>query len=85
MSCGRPAVVTDVGGNAELCLDVKTGFVARGPTVAELSEALERAWQRQHDWPALGLAAHQRIQQVLPRDPVGEFCAQITQCVSGLN
>lgn len=28
MWCGRPAVVTQVAGNAEVCVDDETGFVA---------------------------------------------------------
>ncbi len=45
MWCGRPAVVTDVGGNAELCRDRQTGFVAQSATLASFAEAMERAWE----------------------------------------
>jgi glycosyltransferase involved in cell wall biosynthesis len=82
MSCGRPAVVTDVGGNAELCVDGETGFVASAAAVEPLGEALERAWTRRAEWPALGLAAHQRTRQIVPADPVGDLCGLLTQCVN---
>ncbi len=74
MFCGRPAVVTDVGGNAELCVDGETGFIASAAAVGPFAEALERAWVRQSDWPSLGQAAHHRIRQIVPADPVGDFC-----------
>src|SRR5262249_50132974 len=43
MLCGRPAVVTDVGGNAELVSDGETGFVAQSATLASVQYALERS------------------------------------------
>jgi len=82
MSCGRPAVVTDVGGNAELCVDGETGFIASAAAVGPFAEALERAWTRRADWPALGLAAHKRVKQVVPADPVSDFCKLLIACVN---
>ena len=69
MACGRPAVVTDVGGNAELVVDGETGFVAKGASVAELDDALEKAWAHLDDWPAMGEAAALRAKQILDHDP----------------
>jgi glycosyltransferase involved in cell wall biosynthesis len=77
MWCGRPAVVTDVGGNSELCLDNVTGFVAPAPTIDLFDAAMERAWVRREDWPVLGEAARQRVETLLPADPIEEFCAQL--------
>jgi glycosyltransferase involved in cell wall biosynthesis len=57
MWCGRPAVVTDVGGNAELCVDSETGFVAPATTVSSFTDTLERAWERRKEWMHLGQAA----------------------------
>jgi glycosyltransferase involved in cell wall biosynthesis len=81
MWCQRPAVVTDVGGNAEMCLNEETGFVAAAPTVKFLAEALERAWLRRADWQDMGLAARARAEQLVPKDPVGAFCQQLLDCV----
>ena len=77
MWCGRPAVVTDVGGNAELCVDEETGFVAPAPTAALLAQAMERAWNRRGDWEQMGLAARARAERIVPKDPVGDFCRQL--------
>jgi len=59
MLCGRPAVVTDVGGNAEWIVEPKTGFIAEAPTAKSLSAALERAWITQDNWEQMGKDAHE--------------------------
>jgi glycosyltransferase involved in cell wall biosynthesis len=58
MLCGRPAVVTDVGGNAEWIAEPETGFVAEAPTAKSFGAALERAWQARDHWQKLGMQAH---------------------------
>jgi glycosyltransferase involved in cell wall biosynthesis len=73
MWCGRPAVVTDVGGNAELCIDGETGFVAPAATVSSFSGALQSAWDRRKDWPHLGKAARALAESKIPKDPVALF------------
>jgi glycosyltransferase involved in cell wall biosynthesis len=82
MWCGRPAVVTDVGGNAELCVDNETGFVAESATLSSVSHTLERAWDRRKEWPCLGEAAHRRAENQIPRDPVEVFCERLEACAS---
>lgn len=77
MLCGRPCLVTDVQGNAELVEDEVTGFVAGGPTVRMIDEALERAWSRRADWRAMGAEAAGRVRQRVPRDPAGELAGKI--------
>jgi L-malate glycosyltransferase len=57
MLCGRPAVVTDVGGNAEWIADGQTGFVADAATAKLFGSALERAWLAQADWQKMGIQA----------------------------
>jgi glycosyltransferase involved in cell wall biosynthesis len=79
MWCGRPAVVTDVAGNAEICVDGETGFVAAAPTVKLLGEAMERAWNQRDQWSSLGQAARRRVEKMIPKDPVGEFCKKLTE------
>lgn len=69
MICGRPAVVTDVAGNAELIKDEETGFVARASTVELIDEALERAWQQKSNWPKIGLKAHKWAMQNIDLTP----------------
>jgi glycosyltransferase involved in cell wall biosynthesis len=58
MICGRPAVVTDVGGNLEWVRESLTGFVAEAPTVRSFGAALERAWQSREAWQEMGMRAH---------------------------
>ena len=77
MWCGRPAVVTDVGGSAEICADGETGFVAAAPTVDLVGAALERAWNRRDDWQRIGQAARARVEQLIPKNPVLNFCQQL--------
>jgi glycosyltransferase involved in cell wall biosynthesis len=80
MICGRPAVVTDAGGNAELCVDGQTGFVAPAATVSCFAQTLERAWERRAEWRQLGQAARTYAESRIPVDPVAVFCEQLTAC-----
>ena len=57
MLCGRPAVVTDVGGNTEWVEDRETGFVAEASTKRSFGAALERAWLARARWQAMGKQA----------------------------
>jgi glycosyltransferase involved in cell wall biosynthesis len=82
MWCGRPAVVTDVGGNAELCVDNETGFVAPAATVPCFAGTLQRAWERRTEWPQMGLAAQARVENQMPKDPVALFCERLKACAS---
>ena len=59
MLCGRPAVVTDVGGNAEWIEEAQTGFVAETATAKSFSAALNRAWLAQIKWQQMGIKAHE--------------------------
>ena len=58
MLCGRPAIVSDVGGNQEWVTEAQTGFVAEAPVIGLARAALERAWSARQSWKAMGLQAH---------------------------
>ncbi len=77
MLCHRPAVVTDVGGSAEVLEDGVTGFLAAAPTVAELDRALERAWERRGELREMGLRAGQAIRRLVPPDPAAAFADRL--------
>jgi glycosyltransferase involved in cell wall biosynthesis len=77
MWSGRPAVVTDVGDNAKMCVDGETGFVASSPTVASVSEAMERAWMQRNAWKQMGHAARRKAESEIPRDPIAVFCEKL--------
>jgi glycosyltransferase involved in cell wall biosynthesis len=70
MLCGRPAVATDVGGNAEWVAEGETGFLAEAPTVRSFGAALERAWAARPGWPALGEGARRAAERL--HDPAPE-------------
>jgi glycosyltransferase involved in cell wall biosynthesis len=67
---GRPAIITEAGGNAEVLIDGKTGFLAEAANESALDAALERAWTRRSDWPEIGRAAAAHARQLVTRDPV---------------
>lgn len=81
MWCGRPAVATDVGGNGELCVDGLTGFVAAAPSVRDFAQAMERAWERRHEWRIMGQTARRHAERNIPHDPISEFCQHLLNCV----
>lgn len=82
MWCERPAVVTDVGGNAELCVDNETGFIAPAATVSSFGGALEQAWARRKEWAQMGQAARVRVERQVPKDPIGQFCERLKNCLA---
>ncbi len=82
MACGRPAIVTEVGGNAELCRDGETGFVASAATCQHLGEAMERAWRQRTAWRELGAAARYTVDRDLPSNPVEHFCGRLKSLAS---
>ena len=53
MIYGRTAVVTDVGGNAEIIND-HNGFVAEAQSVNSFGSAMERMWSKRGELKALG-------------------------------
>ena len=65
--CGRPALVTRVGGNSEWVEEGVTGFIAEAPTIQHLRLALERAWQARARWQEMGRVA--RASCLAKRDP----------------
>ncbi|MDZ8055078.1 MAG: glycosyltransferase family 4 protein [Aulosira sp. ZfuVER01] len=69
MLCGRPAVVTDVGGNAEWIEDEQTGFIAEAPTPKSFNAALDRAWLAQNNWKQMGIKAHEYATSKLDYSP----------------
>jgi glycosyltransferase involved in cell wall biosynthesis len=82
MWCGRPAVVTDVAGNAELCVDDETGFVAPAATLSSVTHTLQRAWDRRKEWLRMGQTARARVENQIPKDPVTLFCERLKACAA---
>ena len=72
MMCGRPGIVTRVGGNAELVEDRVTGFLA-APVEDSLDAALEDAWARRHELHEMGRLAASKIRELIPPNPAEQF------------
>lgn len=77
MLCGRPVVATDVAGSTEFIRDGHDGFVVPAPTVALLDETLERAWSMRERWAEMGTNAFRTASEVVPLDPIGEYCSRL--------
>lgn len=91
MMCGRPCVVTKVGGNAEVVQDGVTGFLAT-PDEDSIDAALEEAWTRRGELRQMGERAALRIRELVPANPAEDFadalldlaCASDSRTVIGL-
>lgn len=76
MMCGRPSIVTNVGGNTENLEDNLTSFVAQSIDENRIDEAMERVWQRLDEWETIGKLAgekfvqlfHKTLRKFLPED-----------------
>jgi glycosyltransferase involved in cell wall biosynthesis len=60
MICGRPVIVTDVGGNSEWIIDNENGYIAEGANILSFDRAMERGWSDMQNWPTMGKKAHER-------------------------
>jgi glycosyltransferase involved in cell wall biosynthesis len=81
MLCGRPCIVTDVGGNRELVRDGINGFLAKAPTVELLDEAMNRAWENRHRLREMGEQAATDVRRWVSADPVEDFVRELTGLV----
>jgi glycosyltransferase involved in cell wall biosynthesis len=63
MMCGRVAVTTRCGFNADYILDGQTGFIAQFATPECFGANMEEAWNRREDWQAMGAMAHRSIKE----------------------
>jgi L-malate glycosyltransferase len=79
MVCGRPAVVTDVGGNTEIVTEGVTGFIADAPTVSSFSNAMDRAWMQKELWKQMGEKAHRTVLERVDLKPEVSFYSRIKE------
>jgi glycosyltransferase involved in cell wall biosynthesis len=79
--CGRPAVVTRVGGNAELVEEGASGFVAPAPTAKLLDAALERLWENRARLPDMGVRARETVARLIPPKPVEGFVGELSALI----
>jgi glycosyltransferase involved in cell wall biosynthesis len=83
MMAGRPAIVTNVGGNAEVVEDRVNGFVA-APAEDSIDAALESVWERRHELRGMGLLAASRIRELVPSNPSEQFADTLCEVVAAL-
>ncbi|MHA3774170.1 glycosyltransferase [Verrucomicrobiota bacterium sgz303538] len=81
MLCGRPSIVTDVAGNAEVVEDGVTGFIAEAASAQHLHRAMERAWENRSRWREIGMAAASAIRAMVPPDPAADFARRLLELI----
>lgn len=84
MLCGRPAVITDVGGNTDWIEESRTGFIAEAATAKSFGAALERAWLAKDKWKQIGSKAHECAAAKLDRSP-GQSLLQVVLDAAKIN
>jgi glycosyltransferase involved in cell wall biosynthesis len=77
MLCGRPGIVTDVGGNRELVRDGINGFMAKAPTVELLDETMNRVWENRDRLKEIGHIASTDARKFVSPDPGGDFAREL--------
>ncbi len=83
MLCGRPAIITDVGGVRELVRDNINGFLAKAPTVELLDEAMNRAWENRPRLKEIGKQAAIDARKFVPSNPVEDFVRDLCALADG--
>ena len=82
MICCRPAIASDVGGNSELVVNYKTGFLAEAPTINLFDAALELAWTNKGTWKEMGSNASKLVKTKIVNEPGEVFFKQLVQSTS---
>lgn len=77
MLCGRPCIVTDVGGNRELVQDARNGFIVQAPTVELLDETLNRVWNCRALMQEMGVQASKDVRKFVGPDPAQDFVDEL--------
>lgn len=83
MMCGRPVIVADAGGTSEIMRDGEHGFLATAAAEHSVNDALERAWARRAEWPAIGAAAAAHVRTLYPADPCAVFADRLEKMLTG--
>ncbi|HEX8131729.1 MAG TPA: glycosyltransferase family 4 protein [Pyrinomonadaceae bacterium] len=83
MMCGRPGIVTKVGGNAEVIEDGVTGFLA-DPAEDAIDAALEEAWRRKGELREMGELAASKIRGLVPPNPAEDFADTLLEIADTL-
>lgn len=83
MLCGRPCIVTDVGGNREFLRDGINGFIAKAPTVELLDQAMDLAWENRVRLRDMGHVAAADVRRLVSADPAEDFVRELENIAVG--
>lgn len=72
MSAGRPVIISNAGGNAELVEEGVTGFIGYA-NEESFEQAMERAWDRRNEWEQIGKNAAKFVSENVPKSPETHF------------
>jgi glycosyltransferase involved in cell wall biosynthesis len=81
MLCGRPCIVTDVAGHAELVRDGVNGFLAKAPAVGCLDETMNRAWENRGRLEEMGRTAAEDVRLWVSAYPAEDFVRELEALV----
>jgi glycosyltransferase involved in cell wall biosynthesis len=73
MFCGRMAIATPFPSAIEFIEEGVSGFLARGASVDEVADVLDRAWTQRERWQEMGKAAAGIVDKSYPKNPVSDF------------
>ena len=73
----RIPIVTNVGGNSEVILHNKTGYIIEKPTNQEIDNILEHAYNNKTKWEEMAIKGRNHLLQILPNDPETNFLEKI--------
>lgn len=77
LMAGRPCIVNPAGGSAELLEEGVTGFISSECSAAALDQAMERAWEKRHEWQSMGIAAADHVRRIIPPDPAAVLAKEL--------
>ena len=78
MAAGRPVIVSDAGGNAEVVEDGVNGFIGFAHEKS-FEDAMERAWKRREGWQQIGLNGAAYVSGNIPASPETEFASYLME------
>ncbi|MCX2479578.1 glycosyltransferase family 4 protein [Pedobacter sp. MC2016-15] len=81
MSAGRPVIISNAGGNAELVEEGHTGFIGYA-NEDSFDDAMERAWQRRSEWEEIGKNAATFVANNVPKSPETDFANLVLTVVN---
>ncbi|WP_161662296.1 glycosyltransferase family 4 protein [Pedobacter sp. V48] len=80
MSVGRPVIVSNAGGNADIIEDGINGFIAEA-TERDFELAMDRAWEKREEWKKIGEQASLHISKHIPSSPETVFANYLNDLI----